>query len=52
MSLAVLLAKSGHSVNIIDIDPIKIKKINDGKSSIDEDEINNILQNKELDVLI
>lgn len=52
MSLAVLLAKSGHSINIIDIDPIKIKKINDGKSSIDDGEINNILQNKELDLSI
>ena len=52
MSLAVLLAKSGHSINIIDIDPIKIKKINDGKSSIEEDEINNILQNKELELSI
>ncbi len=43
MSLAVLLAKSGHCISIIDIDPIKIKKINEGKSSIDEKEVNNIL---------
>ena len=27
MSLAALLAKSGHSIHIVDVDPIKIKKI-------------------------
>ena len=52
MSLAVLLAKSGHCISIIDIDPIKIKKINEGKSSIDEKEVNNILQNPDLDLSI
>ncbi len=46
MSLAALLAKSGHSIHIVDIDPIKIKKINEGQSSIDEAEISNILQNE------
>jgi len=52
MSLATLLAKSGHSINIIDIDPVKIKKINEGKSSVDESEINEILNNNELDLSI
>lgn len=52
MSLSALLAKSGHSINIIDIDPVKIKKINEGKSSVDENEINEILNNKELDLSI
>ncbi len=52
MSLAALLAKSGHSVHIVDIDPIKIKKINEGQSSIDEAEINNILQNEKLNLSI
>lgn len=46
MSLAALLAKSGHSIHIVDIDPIKIKKINEGQSSIDEAEISNILRNE------
>ena len=52
MSLAVLSAKSGHCISIIDIDPIKIKKINEGKSSIDEKEVNNILQDPDLDLSI
>ena len=52
MSLAVLLAKSGHCISIIDIDPIKIKKINEGKSSIDEKEVNNILHDPDLDLSI
>jgi UDPglucose 6-dehydrogenase len=50
MSLAVLLAKSGHHVNILDIDSLKIKKINQKKSSIDEIEVNNIFQNKKLNL--
>ena len=52
MSLAALLAKSGHSIHIVDIDPIKIKKINEGQSSIDEAEISNILQNEKLNLSI
>ena len=52
MSLGALLAKSGHSINIIDIDPVKIKKINEGKSSVEESEINEILNNNELDLSI
>lgn len=52
MSLAVLSAKSGHCISIIDIDPIKIKKINEGKSSIDEKEVNNILHDPDLDLSI
>jgi len=52
MSIATLLAKSGHYINIIDIDPVKIKKINEGKSSVDESEINEILNNNELDLSI
>ncbi len=52
MSLAALLAKSGHSIHIADIDPIKIKKINEGQSSIDEAEISNILQNEKLNLSI
>ena len=52
MSLAVLLARSGHCISIIDVDPVKIKKINKGKSSIDEPGVNNILQNSELGLSI
>ncbi len=52
MSLAVLFAKSGHFINIVDIDPIKIKKINEGKSSIDENDITNILENNKLNLSI
>ena len=46
MSLSALLAKSGHSINIIDIDPVKIKKINAGKSSVDENEIKLYMKTK------
>ncbi len=50
MSLAVLLAKSGHYIHILDIDTSKIKKINLKESPIDEIEVNNIFQDKKLNL--
>lgn len=50
MSLALLLSRN-NAIKVLDIDPARIEKINSGKSTIADDDIDNLLAKKNTNII-
>lgn len=50
MSLALLLSRN-NAIKVLDIDPARIEKINSGKSTIADDDIDNLLAKKSTNII-